>query len=115
MVTIGAELAGELEHGNLNGMITAVCSSCSETPDHQLVMRGARTGTVEYVVDGQRMFGTAQVPSQAIEQVSVLMGGIPAEYGDLTGGVIVVSTKDFVSGSRASKIMRKAILENKQE
>jgi hypothetical protein len=115
MITISATLAGELEHGNTVGMITDVCSSCSETPDHQLVMRGARTGTVEYVVDGERMFGTAQVPSQAIQQVSVLMGGIPAEYGDFTGGVIIISTKDYVSGIRESKMMRKAVLENKQE
>ena len=113
MVTIPEALATELEHGNINGMITAVCSSCSETPDHQLVMRGARAGTVEYVVDGQRMFGTAQVPSQAIQQVNILMGGIPAEYGDLTGGVIVISTKDYISGMRESKMMRKSILDNK--
>jgi hypothetical protein len=104
-----------MEHGNINGMITNMCSSCSETSDRQLVMRGARTGTVEYIVDGQRMFGTAEVPSQAIEQVTILSGGIPAEYGDLTGGVIIISTKNFISGMRESRLMREAILEPKKE
>jgi outer membrane receptor protein involved in Fe transport len=61
------------------------------------------------------MFGTAEVPSQAIEQVTILSGGIPAEYGDLTGGVIIISTKNFISGMRESRLMREAILEPKKE
>jgi len=112
--TIDSKLAESLGTVSINDKITAVCSSCSETNGNQLVMRGARPGTVEYIVDGEKMFGNTEVPNMAVEQITILSGGIPAEYGDLTGGVIIISTKDFISGMRASRIMRSQILENAQ-
>ena len=33
------------------------------------------------------------MPNSAIEQVSVITGGIPAQYGDVTGGVINITTR----------------------
>ena len=33
------------------------------------------------------------VPTSAIEQITVVTGGLPAKYGDATGGVIEVTTK----------------------
>ncbi len=56
-------------------------------------VRGARSdGTVTYI-DGIKVTGSAALPPSAIEQVSVLLGGLPAQYGDATGGVINVTTK----------------------
>ncbi len=56
-------------------------------------IRGARDdGTVTYV-DGVKVRGSSQVPKAAIEQVTVLMGGTPAQYGDATGGILSISTK----------------------
>lgn len=56
-------------------------------------IRGARSdGTITYV-DGVRVRGSSQVPKAAIEQVTVITGGLPAQYGDATGGVLSVSTK----------------------
>jgi hypothetical protein len=114
MTTIPAKTVMEMERGNIVTMITNLCSSCSETNDHQLVMRGARPGTVEYVVDGERQWGITQVPSQMIEQVTVLSGGIPAEYGDLSGGVVIISTKNYISGMRESRDMQETVYENKE-
>lgn len=56
-------------------------------------IRGARTdGTVTYV-DGIRVRGSTSVPKAAIEQVTVITGGTPANYGEATGGILSISTK----------------------
>lgn len=56
-------------------------------------IRGSRSdGTVTYV-DGVRVRGSSSVPKAAIEQVTVITGGTPAQYGDVTGGVLSISTK----------------------
>jgi outer membrane receptor protein involved in Fe transport len=56
-------------------------------------MRGQREdGNVMYI-DGIRVRGSSSLPESAIEQVSVILGGVPAQYGDATGGIINVTTK----------------------
>ncbi len=56
-------------------------------------VRGQRTdGTVMYI-DGIRVRGSNSLPQSAIEEVTVITGGLPAQYGDATGGVINVTTK----------------------
>jgi len=56
-------------------------------------IRGQRTeGTVTYI-DGVRVRGSSSIPESAIEQVAVITGGTPANYGDATGGVINITTK----------------------
>jgi hypothetical protein len=115
ITTISSQLAQELGTMSISDKITAVCSSCGLTSDNQLVMRGARPGTIEYIIDGEKAFGTTQAPNLAVQQISILSGGIPAEYGDLTGGIIIISTKDYISGMRESKVMRGIILENAEQ
>ncbi|MDZ7743208.1 MAG: carboxypeptidase-like regulatory domain-containing protein [Bacteroidota bacterium] len=57
-------------------------------------IRGARSdGTVTYIDGIKVTSGSASLPPSAIEQVSVILGGLPAQYGDATGGVINVTTK----------------------
>jgi outer membrane cobalamin receptor len=56
-------------------------------------MRGQRSeGNVMYI-DGIKVRGSSTLPESAIEQVAVILGGIPAQYGDATGGIINVTTK----------------------
>ena len=56
-------------------------------------IRGQRTdGNVTYI-DGIRVRGSGNLPESAIEQVSVILGGVPAQYGDATGGIINITTK----------------------
>ncbi len=56
-------------------------------------VRGARSGNTTYFVDGVKVFGTPNLPQQSIEQLSVITGGVPAQYGDLTSGAISISTR----------------------
>ncbi len=54
-------------------------------------IRGSRMDASSYYVDGVRVRGI-DVPNSMIGTVQVITGGIPANYGDVTGGVILVTT-----------------------
>lgn len=56
-------------------------------------MRGARSEGTVYYVDGVRVIGQSSVPQSAIDQVEVMLSGTPAMYGDVTGGIINMTTK----------------------
>ena len=56
-------------------------------------IRGGREGATTYFVDGVKVFGTPNLPQQSIEQLNVITGGVPAQYGDLTSGAISISTR----------------------
>ena len=56
-------------------------------------IRGARTSTW-YYIDGIKVRGSSALPKSAIEEVQVVTGGIPANIGDATGGVINISLRN---------------------
>lgn len=58
-----------------------------------LNVRGGRGGATTYFVDGVKVFGTPNLPQQSIEQLSILTGGVPANFGDLTSGAVSISTR----------------------
>lgn len=61
---------------------------------NELNIRGGRAEEVQYIVDGVRVTGSQLgVNQQAIEQQEVLIGTIPARYGDVQSGVISITTK----------------------
>lgn len=58
-------------------------------------IRGSRTGDVGYYIDGVKAKSLAGIPGRAIGNMSVYTGGVPAQYGDITGGVIIVETVSY--------------------
>lgn len=61
-----------------------------------LYFRGSRTENTVSFIDGVKISGgVPRVPPSAISSVSVYTGGLPARYGDVTGGVIVIETKTY--------------------
>ena len=59
----------------------------------QIQVRGARRGNTNIYVDGERSIGTTNIPQGAVEQMSVMLGGLPAQYGDVTGGAVSITTR----------------------
>ena len=55
-------------------------------------IKGSRSNATNYYIDGIRVTGSLP-PVQDIEQLQVITGGLGAEYGDVTGGVISLITK----------------------
>lgn len=59
-------------------------------------VRGSRPQATQFITDGMKSItGDIGIPGQAIGSIKVYTGGVPAKYGDLTGGVIVVETKSY--------------------
>jgi carboxypeptidase family protein/TonB-dependent receptor-like protein len=59
-------------------------------------VRGSRPQSTQFITDGMKSIsGDIGIPGQAIGSIKVYTGGVPARYGDLTGGVIVVETKSY--------------------
>lgn len=56
-------------------------------------VRGSRSGETDTYIDGVKVRGSSALPQGAYEQVTVLASGLPAQYGDATGGVISITTK----------------------
>jgi len=59
-----------------------------------IAIKGDRPGQSKYIIDGIP-YGTGEgnLPFLDIESLDIITGGIPAEYGDLTGGAIIATTK----------------------
>jgi hypothetical protein len=91
--------------GDIAQMVSGSVSDVSVGSGGQLVMRGAREGASQIYVDGEKMYGSSSVPALGISQVSVLSGGIPAEYGDLSGGAVIITTHTFYSGMATKERM----------
>lgn len=80
---------------NPNQMVVDNNSDVKITSDNKLIIRGSRPGDVIYFVDGVKQNTMQTVPGVAIGSISVYTGGIPAKYGDTTGGVIILNTKSY--------------------
>ncbi len=56
---------------------------------------GSREDATLYVIDGVKVIGSFTLPINAIYELNIITGGIPANYGDVTGGIIEITTKGF--------------------
>lgn len=114
---IGADKVKHMaaDRGNIVGMVTGSSSQLSEGEGGQLVMRGSREGASAVYIDGEKMYGSSQTPALGIAQVSILSGGIPAEYGDLSGGAIIITTQSYYSGMAQQQRMYTAAAEKEAE
>lgn len=56
-------------------------------------IKGGREEGTEYYIDGVKVTGVPTLPASAIEQLQVITGGVPAKYGDLTGGIVNITSK----------------------
>jgi hypothetical protein len=65
-----------------------------------LSVRGARNDATQYIVDGIKMNVTdingnqvtGGIPQSMVDQITTITGGIPAKYGDATGGIVEINT-----------------------
>jgi hypothetical protein len=69
----------------------------SDQGDAGLSIRGNRSTTNVYYIDGVKVRGQTALPQSSIQQLQVILGGTPAEFGDFTGGVISITTANPAS------------------
>jgi hypothetical protein len=103
------------EHGvSLMSALPSISSEVYEAPDGGFHIRGSRSDANEVFVDGVKTFNMGNLPSLSIENLTIFSGGVPASYGDVTGGVIIVTTKSYFSGIR-EKNMRNRMMDEKRK
>ncbi|MDZ4750866.1 MAG: carboxypeptidase regulatory-like domain-containing protein [Flavobacteriales bacterium] len=105
--TVTTITAKEMKHmpaakgGSIGKIVAAISSDVKPGADGELYFRGSRSGSVVYFIDGVKYRGLAPtIPGSGIGSVSVYTGGVPAKYGDTTGGVVVIETKSYLDAWR---------------
>ncbi|MBL7932411.1 MAG: carboxypeptidase regulatory-like domain-containing protein [Bacteroidia bacterium] len=92
--------------GDMKSGLTSMSSDIVSTGNGEVHFRGARDGASGFFVDGVRTLNLNNVPALSIENVSVFTGGVPAMYGDLGSGVVMITTKSYFSAQRENNIKR---------
>ena len=117
-VSIDAE---ELNHnasytrGDIKGALESITTDVVSTGDGQVHFRGARNEATGYFVDGVRTLNPGTIPGLSIENLSVFPGGVPAMYGDLTSGVVIITTRGYFSGIREKNVRLAAKRESEEQ
>jgi len=103
------QMAGSTR-GDIKGVLTSLTSDAIET-NGEIHFRGSRGGATGYYVDGVRTLDANTIPGLSIENLTVFSGGVPAMYGDVMGGVVIITTKSYFSGIREKNMRNNAYYE----
>ena len=99
--TVTAEEIRALPTRSVNTIASTTAGIASSDDGGDLNIRGSRSEGTNYYVDGIRVSST-MVPTSEIDQLQVITGGVEAQYGDVTGGIVNITTKGpsqkFVGG-----------------
>lgn len=94
--TMGKEEITKLATRSL-GAIVALSSAANST-SAGISFMGQRPDATAYFVDGVRVIGSAGMPQVGQDQIDVIQSGIPAQYGDFTGGAISITSRGPTRG-----------------
>ena len=109
MKSIGTkEIMVMANNDNINHLLAATSSDIQVSDDgEEIYFRGSRSGDALYIIDGMRMVNPQAIcPSIAIGKMQVYTGGVPAKYGDFTGGVVVIETQSYFEWLAAQESKR---------
>lgn len=91
--TVTREDIARLPVRSATGVAATVGGVNSQENGDGISVRGARSDGTFFYIDGIKVRGSSNLPKSAIEEVSVITGGLPANYGDATGGIISITTR----------------------
>lgn len=91
--TVTAEQIKSMPTRNVNSIAGNAAGVFQADEGGGLNVKGAREEATDYYIDGIKVRGTSALPATAIEQLTVVTGGVPARYGDATGGIINITTR----------------------
>ncbi len=81
---------------DLAKIISIMSADVNKSEDGELYFRGSRSGDFVYYVDGIKTNAEHfKIPSTSIGSIQVYTGGVPARYGDFTGGCVVIETQSY--------------------
>jgi outer membrane receptor protein involved in Fe transport len=88
--TVTSEKIAQLATKSINGIV-ANAAGVSSADGSKPNLRGSRDNETIFFIDGIRTSGT--IPQSEVDQLQVVTGGIEAKYGDVSGGVISLTSK----------------------
>ena len=91
--TVTREDIARLPVRSASGVAATVGGVNADEGSGSISVRGSRSDGTYFFIDGIKVRGSSNLPKSAIEEVSVITGGLPANYGDVTGGIISVTTR----------------------
>lgn len=78
---------------DVNSIVSQAAGTYQQDDGKAINIRGSRSDGTSYYVDGIKVTGNLGLPQSGTEQITVISGGVPAQYGDATGGIISVTTR----------------------
>lgn len=93
--TVTRDQIAKMPTRSATGIATTVAGASTAGTGGGVSIRGARSDNTYYYIDGVKVPAGAGIglPKSAIEEVQVITGGVPASYGDVTGGLINITTR----------------------
>ncbi len=91
--TVGREDIARMPIRSAAGVAQSVGGVGTNEGSGEISVRGSRSDATYFYIDGIKVRGSSNLPKAALEEVSVITGGVPANYGDVTGGIISVTTR----------------------
>ncbi len=87
--------AGDIKDAGLRSIpgIVGTVAGAHVADNGEIEIRGQRPEGTKYMVDGIPVIGSPNISRDGIEQIEVMVGGIPAKIGDVSGGVVSLTTK----------------------
>lgn len=80
---------------SVNDLISTIGGVYTTEDGGNINFRGARSDANAVFIDGVRVNGMQNIPQSAISEITIYNGGIPAQFGDVTGGVIDIRTSGY--------------------
>lgn len=90
--TITSEQIKSLPSRNITALAATTAGLGSADEGDAITARGSRSGATVFYVDGILTRGQLP-PDSEIDQLQVVTGGLEAQYGDITGALISITTK----------------------
>jgi len=91
-IITGEEIAN-MPTRNVTDLVATASGAFQKDQGGGINIKGGREEGTEYYIDGVKVTGIPTLPATSIEQLQVITGGIPARYGDATGGIVNITSK----------------------
>lgn len=93
--TVTRDQIAKMPTRSATSIATTVAGASTAGTGGGISIRGSRSENTYYYIDGVKVPAGAGIglPKSAIEEVQVITGGVPASYGDVTGGLVNITTR----------------------
>lgn len=92
--TLTSEQIRNLPTKNITALAATTAGLSQVDEGDAVTIRGSRSNATDYYIDGIRVSGSGNlIPQSEIDQLQIITGGMEAQYGDVTGGIISITTK----------------------